>query len=423
MNYLDYIPREEKPYSGIILRICAFLYKMFFSSIRFIFNRVNIKKNKIAVFAWTKNQNDALLPLIEKLSGYSYIGLNNFGDCSFPIWKAYIYSIVHFPHVFKEYIRSKEFLRRSFLSFFDKYWLTYGYYKIARTILRKINPVVFISSNDHHPNNRIFYKAAKDQNIATIYIQHASVTENFPQLSFNYAFLDGEDAARKYDSINENSNVKVYLCGFSKFDKYYPFINNSKEISRIGICSSILDSIEIAEEIICNIRDDYDVVLRPHPGDLRMEEWRKLSSKYHVEFSDSRCADSFEFLRNVDCIIASESGIHLEAAMMNVYPIGFDMLAKKNLFDFYGFLKNGLLTEYCKTVKNLRELLAKLKNGKPNIRRRAKKYNAVIETKYDGASSYLYKSLIDDIVENETISNKEWILRSDFKNFKCYQLK
>ena len=56
-------------------------------------------------------------------------------------------------------------------------------------------------SNDHSPANRALLLVAKSKGIKTVYMQHASVSNLFPVLDFDYSFLDGVNAYNIYKEI------------------------------------------------------------------------------------------------------------------------------------------------------------------------------------------------------------------------------
>ena len=111
------------------------------------------------------------------------------------------------------------------------------------------------------------------------------------------------------------------------------------------------------------------------------------------------------FLNQVDVAIAGDSGILLEAALVNVYPIYFDF--RKVHLDHYGFEKNGLVERFT----DVNKLLNKLDNlvlEKMNIRSKAKQYCESVNTVYDGRSSELASKLINETSEYGRINQKHF---------------
>ena len=72
---------------------------------------------------------------------------------------------------------------------FFKYWLTYGYLKMLVSFFNDNKVKLAIVSSDHSMRTRVVAYAAKSCETKSVYIQHASVTTDFPKLVFDYALL------------------------------------------------------------------------------------------------------------------------------------------------------------------------------------------------------------------------------------------
>ena len=264
--------------------------------------------------------------------------------------------------------------------------------------------------------------AAKIEQIPTCYIQHASVTNKFPKLEFDYAFLEGEDALHKYAQYY--SKTKVFLTGMPKFDDFFSSINNSNTVSRIGICSNPLDDDAVIDNLLSYLNRTFPNILfsfRPHPGDIHRggDLWHKIAVKHEIKFSDSRTENVFNFLKNVDAIIAGDSNILLEAALMNVVPIQYKFSDK--LDDHYGFIESGLVVMF-ESKETLSYYIEDIINCKPDyIRQRSKQYSSTVGTKYDGNSIFLVALLISKIALKEDIDYSMWKGMSAL-NLEAYEL-
>jgi hypothetical protein len=316
-------------------------------------------------------------------------------------------SLLFFPIVLFKYLKSNGHQRKTYKYIFDQYWLTYGYYFTTWFWLDRLKPQVMIVSNDHGMATRVVTKVAKEKNIPTVYIQHASVTENFPPLEFDYAFLEGYDALMKYDQAGPSETI-VFLIGMAKFDGYTNYINSNTLVSKVGICLNPKDPMARVIELCNHLLEKplgVSYVLRPHPGDKRKDKWFYLASRYGFEISDPVVENSFEFFKRLDAIIAGNSNIILEAVLLNVSPIYFDFNESNN--DWYGFIKNGLI-DYSNKAVDVRVKLLNLITSKPFIREKAKVYCASVGTKYDGCSSQLALELISQIILHGKIHTEGW---------------
>src|SRR5690554_2694084 len=120
--------------------------------------------------------------------------------------------------VSQEYSEVKDWSLGSFLQ-------TYPYLVFFQKDLENINPEYVVVSNDHNVPNRCLLAIAHSLGIKTVYLQHASVSNLFPALRVNYAFLDGESALNTYRECegNQPSHAteypvpKVLLTGQKKF--------------------------------------------------------------------------------------------------------------------------------------------------------------------------------------------------------------
>src|SRR5690606_38363130 len=136
---------------------------------------------------------------------------------------------------------------------------------------------------------------------------------------------------KKYLEIGE-TNCKIELIGMPKFDEYVRYVNTSSKVRTIGIAYNILDDLEIINDLIDKLDINFPhikIILRSHPSDKR------ILSNSKIIISDSRLENSFEFLKQVDLLIASNSSIHLEAVLMNVFSISFS-LGCTEMGDYYG---------------------------------------------------------------------------------------
>jgi hypothetical protein len=148
-----------------------------------------------------------------------------------------------------------------------------------------------------------------------------------------------------------------------------------------------------------------------------------MISKYNIEFSDSKDENSSFFFKKVQCIIASESNIHLEATIQNVVSIYYKLTEENNhYFDVYGFIDNKLIDNVTDANK-LKEMLHNLRKQKPNVRYLAKYYNETIESDFEGKSDVLY----DEVISYIKTGNCEYIDKTfnveNINDVKVYSLR
>lgn len=289
---------------------------------------------------------------------------------------------------------------------------TYGRLLASKLWLKWSRPSAIVTSCDHRYEDLIFFHLAQQKNIPTFYLQHASVNENFPPLSMDYALLDGRDALEKYQGINAESPTEIFLIGVPKFDKFKKDINNKEKVQRIGYALNGLEKLENVVPTCAELRNyypDIELVVRPHPMLLNQAEFRtaylavekKLKELPGVSVSDSRKQGVFEYLKEIDLLIAGDSNIHLEATLLNVYCIYYSDTENHAIRDWYGFIRNGLIDE-ARSVDHLINLIKNVVSEKPNVRYRAKRYCETVDTEMDGKStSYAAAILSSKISDNE----------------------
>lgn len=279
--------------------------------------------------------------------------------------------------------------RESTVRFFDILYDAVGFYEIYLNKLRKFNPNCIIFANDHTPDARAMLLAAKTLGIKTVYIQHASVSKIFPPLQFDLNLLEGEDSLEKYNAYGPVFG-KVELIGMPKADAYTKYRNKNSDIKTIGIGANLMDLTEEIREVLIGLIQAFPnikFILRPHPRDKRNFNFiNQLGSQ--VSISDGRQVPTFEFLQQIDLLIAGNSGIHLEAVLLNVWSIYYNFNPKENFQDYYGYVANGL-SDPAPSLKSLCEKINQNLHHKPDVFPRAKYYNATINTEWDGRSSEL----------------------------------
>ena len=176
-------------------------------------------------------------------------------------------------------------------------------------------------------------------------------------------------------------------------------------MSNVGICFGLIDDVYKVEQLIQEVLKSYDssnIFLRPHPREERVLFVKEMLAKYKIGFSDSKKEIVSDFLNNVECIIASESNIHLEAILQNIYSIYYQLTENdRQKYDYYGFLSNKLVNDFTEP-NTLKEVLLKLKKNKPNVRSNAKYYNETIESDFEGKSDVLYNEVISYIKSGNT---------------------
>lgn len=351
---------------------------------------------KTWLFVSTANNYNSLKFLTKELNNAILVGFGtSFGeqnDIHLPFHRKVLY-LWRFPKLWRFFRKN---YKQDAIQFGDFLFNCVGLYEVAYKYLDKHKPNCVVLANDHSERQRALLNAAQRLNIPVIYIQHASITHFMPPLDFDLSLLEGQDALDKYKELGEIKG-KVEFVGMPKFDKYIQFRKTSRQITNIGCCTNLLDNQNEIENTLKQLSKSFpkcQINFRPHPNDKRsfaLPDAIGLSTKAET---------SFDFIQRQDVLIAGTSSIHLEAILLNVNSIYFEITAlEDNLKDAYGYVKNGLI-EQAANMHDLIEKIDYLQQHNPPVFQKAKYYNAVVGTEYEGKSGTLAAQYIRSFLKD-----------------------
>ena len=151
-----------------------------------------------------------------------------------------------------------------------------------------------------------------------------------------------------------------------------------------------MNALDCSEKVfnLCNyLKRFYSVTVRPHPAS-HSEVFNKIKEA-GFDLSDSKQESPFAFLSKIDILVANESGIHLDAALMGVSSLLFNFSNNKVL-DWYSFIKSGLIREASTKEELLDYIRQQIKPSAKSI----KYYNAAYGTCFEGAVGSLIAEFI-----------------------------
>ncbi len=377
----------------------------------------SLKGTQVLAALASRNQIAAVEPILSGMNSAGVLSLNDtVSGPRFPELSAYLRSIPSVAHVLQLKSRAQRYRGTGYYYYLDRYLLTYGYYLTATTVLEELAPRLLVLANDHNMEPRTLQLAAAELGIATAYVQHASVTHGFPALAFDFAFLDGEDAARKYD-LPSPHRAKVFLTGIPKADGARQQRRQRTQLTLLGVCVNELDPRHEVLSFIADmrrLRPGLKVVLRPHPRDARVWDVEPLGTT----LSNAQSENSFDFLNRVDGIVTGPSNIALEAALVGLRPVFKDFGALGH--DHYGFVTSGLCRQ-ASTAQEALNLLTPARNPAP-LEGVLKRYCATVDTPFDGRSAELVRQLMAEQVAGG-IDLARWRPRQDFQHIDVYELR
>ena len=356
-------------------------------------------RGKAVFFAISKNNLDALKPVFALFQPDAIMLTNNHelrsSSILIPFIFPYILSIFYIPKSILIYNRASQIDKKVFQLYFHHILLSMGYFRYCQLYLHLFSPKTIVFANDHVYYTRILIMLAEKKGIKCYYLQHSSITSDFPKLFSSFALLEGQYAKEKYVS-NGSDSSRITFIGIPKFDKFVNDINQKKCVKRIGICTTRSMDVNEITDLIALIKDsfpDLEVVLRPHPSSESLKKYQDLIDSFDLGISNSKTEDTFAFLNKVDAIISGNSSIHLEAALLNVFPIYYfgqktEILYQGDGYDKFDYVKNKIAYPV-DGLKDVVHLLEQIMENKPNIRPRAKYYCDTVDTVYDGKSAEL----------------------------------
>ncbi|MGH8443157.1 MAG: hypothetical protein ACRETF_09690 [Nevskiaceae bacterium] len=373
----------------------------------------------------TLNQRDALKPVAARdpttltVSDRAALDADAIVDRS----AARRWAFVHLGRVLGEFARGDADMRRFIADFGLRYLRSLGYRDLFNHLLAMTGPACVVVSNDHLSDHRTLLWCCRQARIPTVYIQHAAVTDRFPPLSFTYALLDGEDSLGKYRRAGPLES-RVSLVGIAKFSDLAA-VHAHAPITRAGICTKTFSDVERVRAVCRSLKQAFPALtlrLRPHPGQARpdLARLQAVCTEAGIEMSRAREETSAQFLQRVDLVIAGNSSVLLDAAMLNVVPVYFGGMeppethphdARRSYCmgcyygfgrdDYYGLRASGLCLR-ADSLEDLRTVIAGAVAERPRIRERAKLYSETIGTSFDGHSDELIARCLEDIRAGRT---------------------
>lgn len=320
-------------------------------------------------------------------------------DVRFPLHRAYTVSVRHLPAILGAFLSSSDYEKLGWRYQGQEYALTPGFYQVAQRYLRQHQPSVVLVTNDHNMRLRAFRRAAQEVGCKTVYIQHASVSEGFPPLETDFAFLDGFDALKKY-VLAGPSRTRVFLTGSPLHDELLAGARSAEVAKGVGICLNLLDdpkSVSALVDRLCAVAPG-EVYVRTHPRDNR--PWEVMLPQASVV--PARKENLSTFLSRVGIVLAGNSNVHLEAIMFGRKCMMVDL--GTGFSDTYGFVSSGLV-EFQDADTAVRAVATCLGSGTLCSNRPAvvSCFSAAVGTSWEGRSGQLIANMLMALVDGKPV--------------------
>ncbi|MGO2476896.1 MAG: hypothetical protein ACTH7Q_00765 [Pseudoalteromonas sp.] len=416
LDSFKHVKQSKTKYSGLFLQVCLYLYSLL-KTVRF--SKRNLDPNKeVLMFAGTKNQYDSLNSTMNSLDGlsvdYNLIATKAVGrgaeNHSLNVLEFLLSAYAFVRYSYKLYFRLKKTDRKFEIKyFFSIYCQTYTNLVFFISILLKLKSKnklkLVVLSNDHNNENRCLRLACEVLNIKTLYMQHASVSTLFPPLQYDYALLDGKVAYDIYQNcLRKLPNASIYPVNVFLSGQKKSISNQgdrAEKIFDIGVAVNTLDEFEILEELVKKANKyGLSVLVRTHPGQQKgfLDKFALITVTNNIEWCAPHKDSLSYFFNSIDCLIAANSSIHLEAALANTATLYYEFNNNIALPDYYGYVKNGLA--YRLNIENMLESINKGKQHCNSIyhNEAVQKYSATYMTKWEHKEGELAAKLIKRIL-------------------------
>jgi hypothetical protein len=355
------------------------------------------------LFAVSKNNLDTLRFLHDRYNNALFVTdktRREFKDVRtvVPILRFQIFYLFKFPYLVLRLVTAHgRYARRLSPVIFR----SVGFYEEWTRILRNARPRAIVFANDHNMESRSLLLAAARLKIPTVYLQHASVSASFPPLKFDLNLLEGEDALDKYRGAGK-VNGRVELIGMPKFDSYVKYRKVNSGIKKIGLPYNLNDDLRTVDELIRSLHaalPECAITIRKHPKDKTSFSFRS-KFPFLIE-SNPQEENAFDFLRGQDCVIAGNSSIHLEAVLLNIVSIYFNMAKGTFIDDYYGYVKNGLVP----AAGGVFDVIQLIRSASAeDIHKKASYFNATVGTEWEGKSEALVTRHIDHLLRTHAVA-------------------
>lgn len=361
---------------------------------------------KILFVFVTHNQYLALSPIFNRLKAESTSVRHEFNvspnvpeAANLPYLYLYLWDWLTFPFF---YFRYSGFLFRTYGShikgdeLLSNSSFTIAVYDVFRFIFWLNKPGYLFMANDHLNVNVAILHATKRNPIKTFYFQHANVSEIFPPLTFDYAFLYSERSAKVYASI-QPSKTQFLCVGNMKADQYLD-INKQRIFDRanlrIVLCVNTLSELETYQELAIKLVELNNVRLikfRLHPT------LSKLRLDLHhpkIVISDAKKENSFECFKDMDLLVAGNSSIIEEALFTDTPTLYLDL--DPIMSDYYGYVKEGVVINASCDIEGIIVFVENY-TSPVSVVEKATQYSSSLNTAYSGKTSELVEKFFWEV--------------------------
>ena len=429
----EYEKRKKPRFTGLLFQSLIFFYKII-KNVKL--SDQNISTKEIYIFSSSINQLNSIKSTIEglKINGNEFylsvfknlLDQNNRIDHMISVkfkFKVIMVSMsLFFLKALPLYLNLKKKGKKKEISwYFHKFCESYIYIPFFLEELEKIRPKLVVVSNDHTVQTRSLRLSAEMLGIKTLYMQHASVSEIFPPLEFNYALLDGNVAFQIYKNcykINKKNykifeqnvaNCQILLTGQKK-SVYIDTLQKKHTVLQIGVATTKQDNFSYVKNLLKILLSmKFKCIIRTHPSQsLSFIKQLKdfIKDNEMLSWSDSHEQSLVEYFLNLNALIASNTGIHLEGALAGLPTFYYEMSDKVYKSDYYSFVKNDI-SENLENNFSFESLIFSIKRLENSKRRQTaiKNYSETFGSFWQNREGELSALIINNILKNKSFED------------------
>ncbi len=363
----------------------------------------------------TLNNKRSLLKVIEKIKKERLnvkIVEKELEYDTYPLLRMGLVSLSKLPVFWRGYYSLQHRERRIVNYFMADFIYTPGVVWFYNKMLNKYKPECVVLANDHSFPTKPLELLCENYGVPCVYVQHASVSDAFPELHFSHSFLDGLDALQKYCSKDKHSKGFIFLLGAARFDDLGKYRKSRDNHMRkcLGICVNRLDDNTIVDEVCVAFLQhfpEWHIKVRMHPS-MKSSPFT-FTNKDKIIYTCATDETMIEYLDSIDLQVANDSSVHLDAILGGVHTIAYNF-SMNSYGDNYGYVKNKLLL----LAENVKQLCDYIGDGNlPLIdRSKVRYYDESYEKKYSGNISEIIADFIinglkvDNLFANYNIEKK-----------------
>lgn len=435
-GYSLQIPDSFRPQlKSILFERSKLLLRQILSSIKWgtFTRRTSVKYVKewydgtILFFLPTTNNQRALqgvYDIVSKKRNNTKWQTKAFTDESVPTILAALVSLLYLPVTFYKLNRLSSKEKRIacyyIYHFINTPGLVYSYFKI----LSKYKPECIILSNDHILYMKALELVAEDLGIPTIYVQHASVSNAFPELHFKYSFLDGKDTLDKYTYNGKKAFGNIFLLGAARYDSLSAkarkstgfFIHNC-----IGIGINLIDDEKVTKAFCRQLLEEFPylkIKVRSHPA-LKNNPFN-LGNSDRIKYTCATDETIQDFFNDIDLLISNDSGIHFDATIAGIKTYMYNFSTANDL-DNYSYVKNGLVRKV-KSWEEMKTIINHFENEKLPDNEIVRFYDESYNKSYQGKCHEIIADFILHDYSLDFLQNKYHLEREVVDNTNVFKI-